>query len=138
MSLLNVYIRAANSAAQPTGITFNSEYTGTQYSSRYLTDFTTDEDNASVSNIYINGTYNTTSWWNIWMNIWNIDGQEKTCTWTAMLDVGTGNQSLGASFGCAKTTFTTDISSIEKVNLSTGQVVNQQTGSRMVVLGASP
>ncbi len=136
--LLNVYIRAANVAAQPTGITFNSEYTGTQYSSRYLTDFTTDEDNASVSNIYINGTNNTTSWWNIWMYIWNIDGQEKTCTWTAMLDKGTGNQSLGASFGCAKTTFTTDISSIEKVNLSTGQVVNQQTGSRMVVLGASP
>jgi hypothetical protein len=133
---LAVYIRAANVGAQPTGITFNSTYTGTQYSSRYLTDFTTDEDNASVSNIYINGTNNTSSWWNIWMNIWNLDGQEKTCTWNAMLDKGTGNQSLGASFGCAKTTFTTDITSIEKVNLSTGQVVNQQTGSRMVVLGA--
>jgi len=135
--MLQLYIRAANVSTQPTGITFNSTYTGTPYSSRYLTDFTTDEDNVSVSNIYINGTNDTTSWWNIWMNIWNLDGEEKTCSWSAMLDKGTGNQSLGASFGCAKTTFTTDITSIEKVNLSTGIINSQQAGSRMIVLGAN-
>jgi len=83
--MLQLYIRAANVSTQPTGITFNSTYTGTPYSSRYLTDFTTDEDNVSVSNIYINGTNDTTSWWNIWMNIWNLDGEEKTCSWSAML-----------------------------------------------------
>lgn len=134
---LQVYIRAANVGAQPTGITFNSTTSATSYSSHYFTDFTADEDYSNTSSVYINGSYNTSSWWNIWMNIWNLTGEEKTCSWTAMLDQGTGNQNLGTSVGFAKTTFTTDISSIEKVNLSTGLVTNQQTGSRMVVLGAN-
>lgn len=134
---LAVYIRAANVGAMPTGLTFNSTYTGTQYSSHYLTDMNSDEDYASTSSVYINGTQNTSEFWSIWMNIWNLDGQEKTCSWSAMLDMGAGNQNLTTSLGCAKTTFTTDITSIEKVNLSTGQVTNQKTGSRLVVLGAN-
>jgi hypothetical protein len=135
--MLQVYIRAANVGAQPTGITFNSTYTGTQYSSHYLTDMNSDEDYASTSSVYINGTQNTSNFWSIWMNIWNLDGEEKTCSWSAMLDQGGGNVNLTTSLGCGKTTFTTDITSIEKVNLSTGIITSQQTGSRITVLGAN-
>ena len=134
---LQVWCWRENNTSSSTGFIFNSTGAGGQYSSHYFTDFTSDEDYATVGAVIINGSYNTQNLWFIKMDIINLAGEEKLCTWNAVLGNGAGNQNLGTSFGTAKTTFTTDITSIQCTGDS-GAVSNQKAGSRMIVLGASP
>lgn len=133
---LQMYCWRENNAASSTGFIFNSTGGGGQYSSRFFTDFTTDENNATTGAVVINGSYNTSDAWFVNMNIMNLTGEEKLCTWNAVLGNGAGNQNLGTSFGTAKTTFTTDITSIQCTQDS-GAVSNQKAGSRMIVFGAN-
>jgi len=131
-----MYCWRENNTSSSTGFIFNSTGAGGQYSSHYFTDFTTDEDYATTGAIIINGSYNTQNAWFVNMNIINLAGEEKLCTWNAVLGNGAGNQNLGTSFGTGKTTFTTDITSIQ-CSADSGAVSNQKAGSRMIVLGAN-
>ena len=133
---LQVYCWRKNSSGNSTGLIFNSTGASNQYSSHYLTDMTTVEDYASTHSVIINGSYNTTEPWFINMNIMNLDGEEKLCTWNAVLQTSTGNVSLGTSVGMAKTTFTTDITSIQ-CTADGGGLIDQLSGSRMIVMGAN-
>jgi len=133
---LQMYCWRENNASQSTGFIFNSTGAGGQYSSHYFTDFVTDENYATTNSVIINGSRNTQSPWYVVMNIMNLDGQEKYCSYQAVGGVGSGNVQLGTSSGYGKTNFTTDITSIQCT--TDGGVVNdQKSGSRMIVLGAN-
>ena len=133
---LQMYCWRENNTSSSTGFIFNNTGGSNQYSSHYFTDFTTDEDYANTHSVIINGSYNTQNAWFVNMNIMNLAGEEKLCTWNAVLGNGAGNQNLGTSVGTAKTTFTTDITSIQ-CTPDSGTVNNQKAGSRMIVLGAN-
>ena len=134
--ILQVHCWRANTPGNSYAFTFNSTGGAGQYSSHFFTNYTTDEDYATTDAALCGSFANTDEPVYTIMNIMNLDGEEKCISQQSVGILGPGNTNLSTTAGFMKTTFTTDITSIQ-CTTDAGATLNQKVGGRMIVLGSN-